>query len=89
LVAHYCWLLCQAISNILAILYSVERLVIPKREARNFQLFASFTVDIIWFSKNKLVHDNIQPDPAKLIKQGSSTLGLHLEAWNAISSPSL
>jgi hypothetical protein len=74
---------------ILAILYSVERLAIPKSEARKFQLFASLTLDIIWLSQNKLVHDDRHPDPAKLIIQRSSTLGFHLEAWNAASSPSL
>jgi hypothetical protein len=47
---------------ILAILYPVERLSIPKSKARKFQLFASLTLDIIWFSS---------------IKQCSSTLGLH------------
>jgi hypothetical protein len=62
---------------ILAILYPVERLSIPKSKARKFQLFASLTLDIIWFSRNKLVHDDHQPVPAKLIKQCSSTLGLH------------
>jgi hypothetical protein len=46
-------------------------------------------LDIIWFSQNKLVHDDHHLDPAKLIIQHSSTLGLHLEAWNAASSPSL
>jgi hypothetical protein len=35
------------------------------------------------------VHDDHQPVPAKLIKQYFSTLGLHIEAWNAASSPSL
>jgi hypothetical protein len=74
---------------ILAILYLVERLTIPKSEVRRFQLLASFTLVIIWFSQNKLVHDDHHPDPAKLIIQHSSTLGLHLEAWNAASSPSL
>jgi len=68
---------------------SVERLAIPKSEVRKFQLFVSLTLDIIiWFSRNKLVHDDLQPDPAKLIIQRSSTLGLHLEAWNVASSPS-
>jgi len=70
-------------------LYPVERLTILTSKATKFQLFTSLTLDIIWFSRNKLVHDNHQPDPAKLIIQRSSTLNLHLEAWNAASSPSL
>jgi hypothetical protein len=54
-----------------------------------FQLSSSLTLDIICFSRNKLMHDDHQPVLAKLIKQRSYTLGLYLEAWNAASSFSL
>jgi hypothetical protein len=59
------------------------------QKLRNFNFFASLTLDIIWFSRNKLVHDDHQLVPAKLIIQRSSILGIHLEAWNASSIPSL
>jgi hypothetical protein len=45
----------RPISNwILAILFYVEMLAIPKQVARKFQLYASLTLDLIWFSRDKI-----------------------------------
>jgi hypothetical protein len=57
---------------VLAILYPVEWLAIPKNEARRFQIFAALTLDLIWFSRNnKLIHEALQPVPAKVLKQAA------------------
>jgi hypothetical protein len=44
----------------LAIIYPVDWLAIPKEEVRRFQLFAALTLDLIWFSRNKLFHEALQ-----------------------------
>ena len=66
---------------ILAIIYPIDWLAIPKDEVRSFQLFAALTLDHIWFSRNKLVHEALQPVPAKVIKLISFSLNLHISAW--------
>jgi len=66
---------------VLAILFPYEKLAIPKHDARRFQLFASITMDLIWFSRNKLIHDVLFPSAAKVLQ--------HILAWNDRSSPSL
>lgn len=74
---------------ILAIIFPVKMLAIPKYEVRKFQLFASLTLDFIWMARNKLIHDGIQSSPAKAIKQISYTLGLHCQAWSDSILPSI
>jgi hypothetical protein len=74
---------------ILAIIFPMMMLAIPKYEVRKFQLFASLTLDFIWMARNKLIHDGIQPSLAKAIKQISYTLGLHCKAWSDSILPSL
>jgi hypothetical protein len=74
---------------ILAIIFPVMMLAIPKYEVRKFQLFASLTLDFIWMARNKLIHNGIQPCLAKAIKQISYTLGLHCQAWSDSILPSI
>jgi hypothetical protein len=74
---------------ILAIIFPVKMLAIPKYEVRKFQLFASLTLDFILMARNKLIHDGIQSSPAKAIKQISYTLGLHCQAWSDSILPSI
>jgi hypothetical protein len=74
---------------VLAILYPVEWLAIPKNEVRRFQIFAALTLNLIWFSRNKLIHDALQPVPSKVFKQLSSSMDHHLSAWQDVSLPSL
>lgn len=56
---------------------------------RCFQIFAALTLDLIWFSRNKLLHESLQPVPANIFKQLSSSLDFHLLAWQGSSLPSL
>lgn len=80
----------RPISNwVLAILFSCKKLVIPKHDARRFQLFASITMDLIWFFRNKLIHNAVFPFTAKVLHQILFNLDKHILAWNNRSSPSL
>jgi hypothetical protein len=54
---------------ILAVIYPLDRLAIPLAETRKFQLFAALALDFIWFFRNKLIHEAIQPVPSKAIQQ--------------------
>jgi exonuclease III len=74
---------------ILAIIYPTSRLAIPLVETRKFQLFASLTLDFIWLSRNKLIHEALQPDPRKAILQLKFNLESHLLAWRDVALPSL
>jgi hypothetical protein len=74
---------------VLAILFPCEKLVIPLHDARRFQLFASITMDLIWFSRNRLIHDAVIPSPSKVLHQILFTLDKHILAWNDRSSHSL
>jgi hypothetical protein len=60
-------------------------LAIPKNEARKFQIFAATTLDLIWFARNKLIHDAIQSVPSSNIKQISTSLENHISAWKESS----
>jgi hypothetical protein len=74
---------------ILAIVFPAENLAIPITDVRKFQLFAVLTLDVIWLSRNKLIHEDIQPDPFKVSQQLHASLGSHLLAWKNASLPSL
>jgi hypothetical protein len=65
---------------IMAIIYPSVKLDIPLVDIRNFQLFAALVMDAIWFSKNKLTHDAIQPDIPKIIQQLKVTHNYHILA---------
>jgi hypothetical protein len=53
--------------RIIAIIYPFVKLAIPIANIQRFQIFAALVMDTIWFSKHKLIHDAIQPDPPKII----------------------
>jgi hypothetical protein len=74
---------------ILAIIYPIDWPAIPKDEVRSFQLFAARTLDHIWFSRNKLVHEALHPVPTKVIKLIYFSLNLHLSAWQDAALSSL
>jgi hypothetical protein len=61
---------------------------IPKVDIRLFQLHAAITMDHIWFVRNKLVHDNIQPKPIESIQIIANSVQVHKKAWSdsALSS---
>jgi hypothetical protein len=54
---------------VLAIIFLCEKLAIPFHDARRFQLFASITMDLIWFCRNMLIHDAVIPSPSKILHQ--------------------
>jgi hypothetical protein len=53
---------------IMAIIYPFVKLDIPLADIWNFQIFAALVMDVIWFSRNKLTRDAIQPDVPKIIQ---------------------
>jgi hypothetical protein len=73
----------------LLFVFPTEKLAIPITDVRKFQLFAVLTLDVIWLSRNKLIHEDIQPDPFKVSQQLHAFLGSHLLAWKNASLPSL
>jgi hypothetical protein len=48
-----------------AILYPHKKLAIPIHEIRQFQLFVAITIDHIWYVRNRLVHNEVNPVLAK------------------------
>jgi hypothetical protein len=74
---------------ILVVVFPAEKLAIPITNVHKFQFFAVLTLDLIWLSRNKLIHEATQPDPYKVSQQLHATLGFHLLAWKNASFPSL
>jgi hypothetical protein len=74
---------------VLAILFPCEKLDIPIHDARRFQLFGSITMHLLWFSRNRLIHDVVIPSPSKVLHQILFTLDKHILVWKDRSSPSL
>jgi hypothetical protein len=54
----------------------------PRKEVRKFQIFAALTSDFIWLSRNKLIFEDLKPDPVKASKTIAASLELHLSAWS-------
>jgi hypothetical protein len=61
---------------------------ILKVDIRLFQLNAVIIMDHIWFVRNKLVHDNKQPNPIESIRIIANSVQIHKKAWSdsALSS---
>jgi hypothetical protein len=74
---------------IIAIIYPFARLDVPLADIRRFQIFEALILDTIWFARNKLIHDNIQPVPAKTVQQLRITHEHHISAWQASTLSSL
>jgi hypothetical protein len=66
----------------------LDRLAIPLAKTRKIQLFATLTLDFIWFSRNKLIHEAIQHVPSKAIQQIKVSLEFHLSARCDAALPS-
>jgi hypothetical protein len=73
----------------MAIIYPSNRLGIPIAEFMKFQLFAATVLNLIWLSRNKVIHEAIQLNPAKVFQQLQFTLDSHYSAWQAIALLSL
>jgi len=52
-------------------------------------LFVTLTSYLIWFSRNKLIHDVVIHSPSKVLHQILFTMDKHILAWNDKSLPSL
>jgi hypothetical protein len=52
-------------------------------------LFVTLTSYLIWFSRNKLIHDVVINSPSKVLHQILFTMDKHILAWNDKSLPSL
>jgi hypothetical protein len=74
---------------ILAIIFPVVSLGIPKNEVRKFQLYATLMLDFIWRCRNIFIHDGVQPIPSKVFYELSSNFNSHLKAWKDVALPSL
>ncbi|GLT62172.1 hypothetical protein SLA2020_348290 [Shorea laevis] len=62
------------------ILDPLKFLAIPKKDIRRFQLFAIITMDLIWFSRNQVVHNSQKLEVTSLLKQIKSALKAHEQA---------
>jgi hypothetical protein len=62
---------------ILSVIYPLKRLDIPTTDSRKFQLFAALVMDLIWQSRNKLIHEGTLPNPVLAIQHLKVTLQSH------------
>jgi hypothetical protein len=60
---------------------------IPKKEAHLFQIFASVLCDLLWFSRNKAMHEGSIPNILKLADTIKQTALAHLAAGKIASEP--
>jgi hypothetical protein len=74
---------------ILAIIFPVAILGIPKVDVWKFQLYAALILDSIWRCRNILIHEGVQPSPSKVFYEFSSTFNKHLQAWRDAALPFL
>ena len=74
---------------ILAIIFPVAILGIPKVEVWKFHLYTALILDSIWRCRNILIHEGVQPSPSKVFYELSSTFNKHLQAWREAALPSL
>jgi hypothetical protein len=74
---------------ILAILFPVANLGIPKVDVWKFQLYAALILDSILRCRNILIHDGVLPSPSKVFYELSCTFNKHLKAWRDAALPSL
>jgi hypothetical protein len=91
LASQHCWFCSRPISDwILAIIFPSVWLSIPKPKTLGN---SKFLLLLLWTSSGclgtSLIHEAIQPDPVKAIKQVSSLLDFHVSAWQAAALPSL
>ncbi|XP_059450878.1 uncharacterized protein LOC132181647 [Corylus avellana] len=68
------------------IIYPFSSFGIPKADSHLFQIYASVLCDLLWFSRNKAVHEGIIPDIISLASSIKRTSLDHAAAWK-YSSP--
>jgi dihydroorotase len=74
---------------IVPILNPNKVLNVPRVDSRKFQLHAAITLDHIWFVRNQLVHNEVQPLIPQFTQKISSTIRAHTLAWEDATSHSL
>ncbi|KAE7996355.1 hypothetical protein FH972_001086 [Carpinus fangiana] len=62
---------------------------VPRVGSGKFQPHAAITLDHIWFVRNQLVHNEVQPLIPQFIQKISSTIRAHTLAWEDATSHSL
>jgi hypothetical protein len=60
---------------------------IPKPETHLFQIFAMVLCDLLWFSRNKAVHEGIIPNILQLADTIKKTALAHSAAWKSPPVP--
>ena len=58
---------------------------IPLADSHLFQVFATVLCDLLWFSRNKAIHDGVVPDVLTLAKTIKKTSLEHAAAWKSVS----
>lgn len=71
------------------ILNPSKLLVIPLAEHHLFQIFATVTCDLVWFSWNKAHPDDSLPVAISLDRSVKKISLEHLQAWKSKSQPSV
>jgi hypothetical protein len=56
---------------------------IPLVDEHLFQIYASVFCDLLWFTKNKVIHEGIPPDIAKLASSIKKSSLAHTAAWGS------
>ncbi|XP_059451030.1 uncharacterized protein LOC132181816 [Corylus avellana] len=59
---------------------------IPQSESHLFQIYAAVLCDLLWFSRNKAIHEGIVPDISKLTASIKKTSLAHAAAWHSSSA---
>ena len=58
---------------------------IPNSDVHLFQIYASVLCDMLWFSRNKAIHEGIIPDISKLAASIKKSSLAHVAAWSNFS----
>jgi hypothetical protein len=59
---------------------------IPKQESHLFQIYAAILCDLLWFSRNKALHEGIIPDITSLAASIKKIAIAHHAAWSSKTS---
>jgi hypothetical protein len=70
---------------ITAIITIDRSLGIPLRDQQKFQIFASVACDILWFYRNKALHENLSFDARSMSIHINKISLEHFQAWHSIS----
>jgi hypothetical protein len=60
---------------------------IPQDECHLFQIYSSVLCDMLWFNRNKAIHDGIIPDSLQLASSIKKAAQAHAAAWLSTPAP--